>query len=161
MEVVIPEISEGVDEGTVVGILVAKGEVVEEDQSLVELETDKAVVAIPSPASGRVTEILVSEGDTVAVGAVFLHLDAEDESADTPTAEPAGEEPVSEALASGVPRKNVPTPAAAADEQAVEAPTLGEPTSAGEAPAVGTLELIASRKHPAPAAPSVRRVARE
>jgi pyruvate dehydrogenase E2 component (dihydrolipoamide acetyltransferase) len=147
MEVVIPEISEGVDEGTVVGVLVAKGEVVEEDQSLVELETDKAVVAIPAPAAGRVTEILVSEGDTVVVGAVFLHLDAEDVSVGAASAESAVGEPAGEAPTPSVP--------AGAADLVVEVPTPSTPAPAA------VVEEPAASKRLAPAAPSVRRVARE
>ncbi|WP_029915929.1 dihydrolipoyl dehydrogenase [Pelobacter seleniigenes] len=75
LEVVVPEVSEGVTEGTVTSIAVAVGDLVEADQTLLELETDKAVVAIPSPSAGKVKEIRVAEGEQAKVGAVIVILD--------------------------------------------------------------------------------------
>ena len=75
LEVIVPEVSDGVKSGTVISILVAVGDKVEEDQSLIEFETDKAVVAIPSPKAGVIKELKVSEGDTAEVGAVIAILD--------------------------------------------------------------------------------------
>ncbi len=93
-EINVPEVSEGVTEGTVVDLSVAVGDTVEEDQTLLEFETDKAVIAIPSPQGGKVAEIKVSEGDTVKVGAVIMILDvageAEDEAAADESSEDAG-----------------------------------------------------------------------
>ena len=74
IEVVVPEVSDGVKAGTVISVLVSVGDTVEENQSLIEFETDKAVVAIPSPHAGVVKEIKVEEGDTAAVGAVIAVL---------------------------------------------------------------------------------------
>jgi pyruvate/2-oxoglutarate dehydrogenase complex dihydrolipoamide acyltransferase (E2) component len=71
-EILVPEVSDGVTEGTVISINVAVGDKVEADQTLLELETDKAVVAIPAPFAGRITEIKVADGDTVAIGAVIM-----------------------------------------------------------------------------------------
>lgn len=76
IEVVVPHVAEGVEEGTVIAVAVSAGDVVEEDQTLIELETDKAVVAIPSPHAGRVEKILVAEGDTAAVGSLIAVLTA-------------------------------------------------------------------------------------
>ncbi len=72
--VVIPEVADGVTSGTVISIEVALGEQVEVEQTLLELETDKAVVAIPAPQAGKVTDIRVDEGDQVEVGAVIMVL---------------------------------------------------------------------------------------
>ena len=74
-EIQVPEVSEGVTAGTVVALSVAVGATIEEDQTLLELETDKAVIAIPSPYPGQVTEIRVAEGDNVAVGAVIMTIE--------------------------------------------------------------------------------------
>ena len=76
IEVVVPEVSDGVKSGTVISVLVSVGDTVEEDQSLIEFETDKAVVAIPSPQAGVIKELKVEEGDSAAVGAVIAILDA-------------------------------------------------------------------------------------
>ncbi|HKI51407.1 MAG TPA: biotin/lipoyl-containing protein, partial [Geothermobacteraceae bacterium] len=77
IEITVPEVSEGVHQGTVVSVSVAKGDHVEVDQTLLELETDKAVVAIPSPQAGKISEIKVKEGDEVEVGAVIMLIDGE------------------------------------------------------------------------------------
>lgn len=86
MNVVVPEVSAGVTAGTVISIAVSVGDAVEEDQTLLELETDKAVVAIPSPQAGNVEKILVAEGDTAEVGAVIVVLDSEKQVAATDVA---------------------------------------------------------------------------
>ncbi|MCB1184688.1 PASTA domain-containing protein, partial [bacterium] len=70
-EIRVPEVSDGVTEGTVISVNVKAGDKVEADQTLLEMETDKAVVAIPSPFDGVITEVKVAEGDTVPIGAVI------------------------------------------------------------------------------------------
>ena len=60
-EILVPEVSDGVTEGTVISVAVAVGDKVEADQTLLEMETDKAVVAIPSPFDGVITEIKVAD----------------------------------------------------------------------------------------------------
>ena len=64
-EIKVPEVSDGVTEGTVISLNVAVGDRVEADQTLLEMETDKAVVAIPAPFDGTITRIDVGEGDKV------------------------------------------------------------------------------------------------
>ncbi len=79
-EVKVPNIGENVEKGTVVSLMVSEGDTVEKDQALLELETDKAVVEIPSPASGKITSLKVKEGDEIEVGAVIALLDEDDAS---------------------------------------------------------------------------------
>lgn len=74
MDVRVPRLAEGVESATVANILVSEGGSVEKDQVILELETEKAVGPIPSPASGRVTKIHVKEGDEVAVGQALISL---------------------------------------------------------------------------------------
>lgn len=64
----LPDLGEGVREGEIARWLVAEGETIEEDDPLVEVQTDKTTVEIPSPAGGVVARILVSEGKLVPVG---------------------------------------------------------------------------------------------
>ena len=82
----LPEVGEGIESGVVVSILVSVGDTVEEDQPVLELETDKAVVEVPSNVSGTVESINVEEGEEAEVGQVILTLGdgdgAEDDSAD-------------------------------------------------------------------------------
>ena len=74
MNIRIPDLAEGVESGTVVKLLVSVGEKVKKGQSVLELETQKAVGVVPTPADGTVAKILVKEGDVVAVGQVVLAL---------------------------------------------------------------------------------------
>jgi pyruvate/2-oxoglutarate dehydrogenase complex dihydrolipoamide acyltransferase (E2) component len=68
----LPDLGEGLTEGEIARWLVAEGQEIGEDDPLVEIQTDKTTVEIPSPAAGRVARILVREGDTVAVGTVLV-----------------------------------------------------------------------------------------
>ena len=69
---VLPDLGEGLTEAEVVKVLVREGEVVQEDAPLLEVETDKATVEIPSPMSGRVETIHVAPNQTVHVGQVLV-----------------------------------------------------------------------------------------
>ncbi|MFY9707201.1 MAG: 2-oxo acid dehydrogenase subunit E2 [Desulfobacterales bacterium] len=80
-EIKIPEISENVTSGNVVEVLVEPGVDVKVDDTLIEFETDKAVVEIPSPFEGRITEVLVQEGDEMNVGDVIAKIDTEKDAA--------------------------------------------------------------------------------
>jgi pyruvate dehydrogenase E2 component (dihydrolipoyllysine-residue acetyltransferase) len=68
----LPDLGEGLTEAEIVAVLVREGEVVGEDAPLLEVETDKAQVEIPSPIGGRVEKIHVAPGQTVKVGAVLV-----------------------------------------------------------------------------------------
>src|SRR5258705_11104908 len=68
----LPDLGEGLTEGEVARWLVAEGDEIEEDAPLVEIQTDKTTVEIPSPAAGKVARILVAEGDVVPVGTVLV-----------------------------------------------------------------------------------------
>ncbi|MEM0121600.1 MAG: dihydrolipoamide acetyltransferase family protein [Thermoprotei archaeon] len=70
----LPDIGEGISEGEIVKWHVKEGEMVREEQPLVEVMTDKVTVTIPSPVSGRVSEILAREGEKVKVGQVLVRL---------------------------------------------------------------------------------------
>ena len=68
----LPDLGEGLTEGEVARWLVSEGDEVAEDQPLVEIQTDKTTVEIPSPAAGKVAQILVEEGKVVPVGTVLV-----------------------------------------------------------------------------------------
>ena len=68
----LPDLGEGLTEGEVARWLVAEGQEIAEDDPLVEIQTDKATVDIPSPYAGTVLQILVAEGDVAPVGAVLI-----------------------------------------------------------------------------------------
>src|SRR5881409_1877362 len=68
----LPDLGEGLTEGEIARWLVQEGQEVAEDDPLVEIQTDKTTVEIPSPAAGTVTRILVAEGTVVPVGTVLV-----------------------------------------------------------------------------------------
>lgn len=80
----LPELGENIETADVVGVLVAVGDKVEVDQSLLEIETDKATVEVPSEVSGVIKEIKIKEGDQAKVGQVLFVIDAEGEVAAEP-----------------------------------------------------------------------------
>jgi 2-oxoglutarate dehydrogenase complex dihydrolipoamide succinyltransferase (E2) component len=73
--VVMPQLGESIAEGEVVAWLKREGDAVERDEALVEVKTDKATVEVPATASGTLGEILVQEGETVAVGAKIASIE--------------------------------------------------------------------------------------
>ena len=83
--IVLPAMGEGIIEATITRWLVSVGEMVEEDQSLVEIATDKVDSEIPSPATGKIKEFLFKEGDTPQVGQVIAILEVESKGTETST----------------------------------------------------------------------------
>jgi pyruvate dehydrogenase E2 component (dihydrolipoamide acetyltransferase) len=73
----LPDLGEGLTEGEISRWLVSEGQEIAEDDPLVEIQTDKTTVEIPSPAAGTVTSILVEEGKVVPVGTVLVVIDGE------------------------------------------------------------------------------------
>ncbi|SDL88284.1 pyruvate dehydrogenase E2 component (dihydrolipoamide acetyltransferase) [Halogranum gelatinilyticum] len=135
----LPDVGEGVAEGELVSWLVGPGDTVEEDQPVAEVETDKALVEVPSPYNGTVKELHVEEGTMVPVGDVIITYEVAGEG-DEP-ADPAAEtEP--EETSEAEPAESETEPAEAATEDA-------EPA---ESSAKGGRVF---------AAPSARRLARE
>ena len=78
----LPDVGEGLAEAEIVRWLVSVGDRVSEDQPVAEVETDKAVVEVPSPVNGSVREILVEEGEMVPVGTVIITFDVDGEEGD-------------------------------------------------------------------------------
>jgi pyruvate dehydrogenase E2 component (dihydrolipoamide acetyltransferase) len=94
-EVRLPEISENVESGEVIDILVKVGDFIELEQSVVELETEKAVFEVPSTAKGKVVEINVEQGQDVKVGQTLVKVDTEAQPGQekaTPAEKPAAKE---------------------------------------------------------------------
>jgi pyruvate/2-oxoglutarate dehydrogenase complex dihydrolipoamide acyltransferase (E2) component len=91
----LPDLGEGLTEGEIARWLVAEGQEVAEDDPLVEIQTDKTTVEIPSPAAGTVTRILVEEGKVVPVGTVLVVIGGNGDG-DQPRAEAAPEQRTAE-----------------------------------------------------------------
>jgi pyruvate dehydrogenase E2 component (dihydrolipoamide acetyltransferase) len=101
----LPDLGEGLTEGEIARWLVSVGQEVAEDDPLVEVQTDKTTVEIPSPAAGKVARILVEEGQVVPVGTVLVVI-GEDGAApavaeEQPRAEPAPQQEAAEASTEG------------------------------------------------------------
>jgi pyruvate dehydrogenase E2 component (dihydrolipoamide acetyltransferase) len=84
----LPDLGEGLTEGEIARWLVAEGQNVAEDDPLVEIQTDKTTVEIPSPAAGRVARIMVREGEVVPVGTVLVVIGEDSAAAPEPELEP-------------------------------------------------------------------------
>ena len=102
----LPDLGEGLTEGEIARWLVSEGQEIAEDDPLVEVQTDKTTVEIPSPAAGKVARILVEEGTVVPVGTVLVVI-GEDGAA------PAGAQPAAEPATSGSATTRGQTPDAA------------------------------------------------
>ena len=85
IEVELPSLGESVFEGTVARWLVAEGDMVEVDQPIVEITTDKVDAEIPAPSAGIIEQILVAEGDVIEVGTVLARIDPEGKPAPSPS----------------------------------------------------------------------------
>ena len=134
----LPDLGENIESGDVIRILVDVGDRLAEDQTVIELETDKAVIEVPSSIDGTVTGILIQQGDTIAVGQPILEV----ETAEAPAAEETAPAPAP---------AEEPAPAPMPQEQEA-APVVKEaPPALAPTPTDG----------PVPAAPSTRRLARE
>ena len=128
----LPDLGEGIESGDVARVLVSEGDQISVDQPILELETDKALIEVPSSLAGKIVSINVKEGDSVPVGAVLIAVEETGAVAAAALAEP-------EAAAGPSPE-----PEKAPPPEAPAPPSLPEKPEA-----------------PLPAAPSVRRFARE
>src|ERR1700687_6078333 len=86
----LPDLGEGLAEGEIARWLVSEGQEIAEDDPLVEIQTDKTTVEVPSPAAGTVTSILVEEGKVVPVGTVLVVIGGEPDGERSRTATKAG-----------------------------------------------------------------------
>jgi pyruvate dehydrogenase E2 component (dihydrolipoamide acetyltransferase) len=136
MDLKLPKLGEGADSGVVVNVFVKEGDKVAKDQSVIELENEKAVASIPATEGGTVTKIYVKTGDKLSVGQRILSLEVGGEAAAPPTA------------------KATPKPAAKRAEPEPEPEVEGEQD--------GEVEEGPSETAAAPvASPSLRRIVRE
>lgn len=174
IEVKLPSLGEGVDSGDVVDIKVSEGDVITKNQGILDLETDKATVEVPSAHAGKVVKVHVAKGQTVSVGTVLLSL--EGSMAPTPVASsqpapkksppassppaPAKPVPPKAAPASPPAQPTVPSNAANVTAQETTAARTGTPSTVATANPAADDPLSTQSDIPA-AGPAVRRFARE
>jgi pyruvate dehydrogenase E2 component (dihydrolipoyllysine-residue acetyltransferase) len=146
---VLPDLGEGLTEAEIVKVLVREGEVIQEDAPLLEVETDKATVEIPSPMSGRVERIHVSPNETVRVGQVLV------------TFADASAAPGKQAADTLDPtRRLAPETKTTVDNGRARQTAPAAPAPVPPAPA-GAPSAAAARVGPVAATPATRRLARE
>jgi pyruvate dehydrogenase E2 component (dihydrolipoamide acetyltransferase) len=171
----VPELGENVEAADVARVLVNVGDTIKREQPVLELETDKATIEVPSSVAGVIKEIKVKKGEKVKVGAVVLTVDdagaANGASSDGAAAKaaPAAAAPAADEK-NAAEKKEEPAAAApkaeAADHKVISMPQRpaavesrqAQPEAASPSPAPAP---AAPRGPAAPAAPSVRKLARE
>src|SRR6478736_3291450 len=75
IEIKLPNLGDGIDTGDVLELLVKEGDIVAKDQGIIELETGKATLQVPSSAAGKILKVHVAPGQSIPVGALLLTLD--------------------------------------------------------------------------------------
>ena len=120
VQVKLPEIGDGIESGDILDIFVSVGDLIEEGQDIVEIETDKATVPIPSSAAGKVVKISVSQGDSVPIGGVLLEVESSGEATD---AQPTSDAPAAKAQ----PEPQEQAEPKQAETAQAEAPQTSEP----------------------------------
>ncbi|MGH2948416.1 MAG: multifunctional oxoglutarate decarboxylase/oxoglutarate dehydrogenase thiamine pyrophosphate-binding subunit/dihydrolipoyllysine-residue succinyltransferase subunit [Solirubrobacteraceae bacterium] len=152
VEVTMPQMGDSVSEGTILEWHKQEGDQVSEDETLVEISTDKVDAEVPAPATGTVAKIHAAEGDTITVGAVLAEISPGGDGAapaEAPSAEPAGEavDIVMPAMGESVAEGTIlewakqPGDAVEADETIVEIST-DKVDAEVPAPASGTMREI-------------------
>lgn len=170
----LPELGENIESGDLIRVMVSTGDTVSRDQPVLELETDKATVEVPSPVSGTVQQVFVKDGDKVNVGQLIFTVDGSSEAGgaakNTATASAPAEEgsPPEQAEEK---QEAVPPELAGTVAEEQDAPPAKEEDTKTEAQPAEVIQFSARASEaprqapapagPAPAAPSVRRVARE
>ncbi len=164
----LPELGENIEKGKVTNVMVQVGDMIAKDQPVIEIETDKASVEVPCEVAGKVAEIRARAGEDLRVGAVILVLEAADAPAE-PLVQETTKKPAPPKKAETA-RKQAPKEEAPAVQQLEMAPQeideeVESPSEAAATPvpSAETPEPQASAqgRGSAPAAPSVRRLARE
>jgi pyruvate dehydrogenase E2 component (dihydrolipoamide acetyltransferase) len=129
----IPNLGDGIKGGDVLNVLVKVGDTVAKDQGVLELETDKATIEVPSSIAGTVAEIKVKSGDKVAIGQVVLTLNEEASSSPSQAAAPA---------APATPPASAPPPAPTAPAAAPAAPPAPAAAASAAPPAGGEAQVF-------------------
>ena len=166
-EIKIPDIAENVESGIISRILVSEGDTIEEEQPVVEVETDKATTDIPSPYAGKVAQIKISEGDEVGVGEVIMIIETdetddkgekEEEEEKTPKEDKKKEEPGEEEHEEEETEKETDKKE---KEDDVDEQQEEKSEEIEEVKTTDKKEPAEKREKEVPASPSVRRLARE
>lgn len=170
-DIELPDLGENIESGDVIEVLVSEGDVIEPDQEVLEVETDKAVMPVPCKQGGKVVKIYVKKGDTVPIGTPILQLESSDEGSgssapaeteEKPAEEKEQEAPKAEEKPAEKPAPKEEAPAAQKPEPEEEEEPVAEP---GPAQRAADRPVVPKRSDddelPPPASPDTRRYARE
>ena len=155
----LPDLGEGVHEGEILHWYVSEGDQIKADDPLVEVETDKAAVTIPSPKGGKVLRRTGQVGETISVGAVLVVIEDNGTSAASATRAPVPQVTTAPPAAAPAQPAAQPKPAPAVRATPVAVAPAPRPAPAAAAPSPPAPAPL--REGPIPAAPATRRLARE
>src|SRR5262249_24369139 len=132
----LPELGENVHQGDLVRLMVAPGATVAEGQPVMELETDKAVVEVPSSVSGTVRDVMVKQGEKIKVGQVIFTVENGRVGRTSPERESKGPPPAKSESTANIqvskPESKHTTPTDPAPPQAASTPTAVVPSETAE-----------------------------
>lgn len=153
-EIKLPELGENIESADIVNVLVKPGDTLQVDQAIIEIETDKATIEVPSTVEGKILEVKVNEGDQIKTGDVILNVEVEADGA---------EEEVKDEVKTGVDDATTEVEGEETASFDIFSEEFEEEKESEEIPA----QTVKDEKQPpiakgsAPASPSVRRIARE
>ena len=162
-DITLPELGEGIEEATVINIFVSSGDSIKKEQSVIEIETDKAALELPSPFDGTISDILVSDGDVIKIGDLIAKVT---EGGTAPKEKPAKketkkEEKKDEKEVVEVAVEEPKEKAAEEVEEKVDKPAETKAPDKKEE-ADNVVSIVKDEKQvSAPASPSTRKLARE
>lgn len=163
MEFKLPELGEDIEGGDIIAIAVKKGETVKKEQTLMEIETDKAVIELPSPVDGSISDLHVKEGETVKIGQLLVtfYSNGDEQSTkntkqqESVTEESSDDRPIEEEIKVDKKSKETTEPQDDVIENTENDNNIIEINNEGETPTQSNIAQMV------PASPSVRRLARE
>lgn len=163
MEFKLPELGEDIEGGDIIAIAVKKGETVKKEQTLMEIETDKAVIELPSPVDGSISDLHVKEGETVKIGQLLVtfYSNGDEQSTkntkqqESVTEESSDDRPIEEEIKVDKKSKETTEPQDDVIENTESDNNIIEINNEGETPTKSNIAQMV------PASPSVRRLARE
>jgi pyruvate dehydrogenase E2 component (dihydrolipoamide acetyltransferase) len=169
----LPELGENIDTAEVIRVLISQGDAIEAEQNVAELETEKAVFELPCPYAGKIAEVRIKEGDSIAVGDVVLTVEESEEASEGEAAEvPAEKEAAEEGERAEVAEEEQVSQAEETEDEKAESAEQPKERKPSRPPAAeepgpvkqredGRPAATDGKRIPAPAAPATRRLARE
>ncbi len=162
IDIKLPSLGDGIESGDVLEVLVREGDVIAKDQGIVELETDKATVEVPSTHAGTVKKVHVSSGDTIKIGATMISIEVTASAPPAPKSAPPvpapAKPPVEPPAAPVVEPTQVAAPAAKAPKPA---PPVEPDPAPAHTPVVAAQSQTVADAGSVAAGPAIRRFARE